>query len=120
LSFPLNLSEARHPPSQLVRQVAHSERRAAAGRAARLAYLPLPAPSPPPVRVSLPFVLRAGARWYRFCCVVRARIVPDIFYRMPLKTLSADAANHPPQEGAALGCSATEEGEPCGFPYTSP
>jgi hypothetical protein len=110
LSFPLNLSEASHPPSQLVRKVAHSERRAAAVRAARLASLPLPAPSPQPVRVSLPFILRAGARWYRFCCVVRARTVPDIFDRTPLKTLGADAVDHPSQESAALGCSAVEEG----------
>jgi hypothetical protein len=72
-------------------------------RAARLAYLPLPAPSPPPVRVRLPFVLRSGVRWYRFCCVVRARTVSDILYRTPLKTLSADAVAHSPQEGQGPG-----------------
>src|SRR4029453_8393945 len=95
--FPLtrNPGEAGPPPSQLVRQVAHSERRATAGRAARLASLPLPAPSPPPVRVSLPFLLRAGARWYRFCCVVRASTGPDILYRTPRKTLSADTETMP-------------------------
>ena len=101
--IPLNLGEARHPPSQLVRRVAHSERRAAAASAARLAPCLCLLRPPPPVRGSLPFVLPSGARWYRFCCVVRASTVPDIFYRTPLKTLSANAVDHPPQEGRGPG-----------------
>jgi hypothetical protein len=38
--------------------------------------------------------------------------------RTPLKTLGADAADRPSQEGGGEACAAAE-GEPCGFPYTS-